>query len=40
MIKEKKMSSGYASDELAGILFKNGKAVEFVSQSDKHIKIK
>lgn len=34
------MSSGYASDELAGILFKNGKAVEFVSQSDKHIKIK
>lgn len=36
MIKEKKMSSGYASDELAGILFKNGKAVEFVSQSDNH----
>ncbi len=36
MIKEKKMSSGYASDELAGILFKNGKAVESVSQSDIH----
>ncbi|MFA7289448.1 MAG: peptidase E [Melioribacteraceae bacterium] len=36
MIKEKKMSSGYASDELAGILFKNGKAIEFVSQSDIH----
>lgn len=34
MMKEKKMSSGYACDELAGILFKNGKAVEFVSQSD------
>lgn len=36
MIKEKKMSSGYASDEKAGILFKNDKAVEFVSQSDIH----
>lgn len=36
MIKKNKMASGYASDELAGILFKNGKAVEFVSQSDIH----
>jgi len=36
MIKEKEMQSGYATDELAGILFKNGKAVEFVSQSDIH----
>jgi peptidase E len=35
MIEEKKISEGYACDELAGILFKNGKAVEFVSQSDK-----
>lgn len=36
MIKEGKMNSGYATDELAGILFKNGKAVEFISQSDIH----
>jgi len=36
MITDKKLSSGYASDELAGVLFKNGKAIEFVSQSDKH----
>ena len=36
MIKEQKMHSGYALDEKAGILFKNGKAVDFVSQSDKH----
>jgi hypothetical protein len=36
MIKDKKMPFGYACDELAGILFKNGKPVEFVSQSDKH----
>lgn len=36
MIEEKKISAGYASDELAGILFKKGKAVEFVTQSDKH----
>ena len=36
MIINKKISSGYASDERAGVLFKNGKAVEFVSQSDKH----
>ncbi len=35
MIEKKKMAAGYASDELAGILFKNGKAVEYVSQSDK-----
>lgn len=32
----KKMNSGYATDEKAGIFFKNGKAVEFVSQSDNH----
>ena len=36
MIKEGKMSSGYASDEKAGIIFKNGKPVEYVSQSDIH----
>ncbi|MEA5006343.1 MAG: peptidase E [Rikenellaceae bacterium] len=36
LIKDKKIHSGYACDDLAGILFKNGKAVEFVSQSDKH----
>lgn len=36
MVKEKKMQDGYATDELAGILFKNGKAVDFVSQSDMH----
>lgn len=34
MIKDKQMTPGYAIDELAGILFKNGKAVEFVSQSN------
>ncbi len=36
MVKDKQMSNGYACDDRAGILFKNGKAVEFVSQSDKH----
>jgi len=36
MIKEKEMQAGYATDELAGILFKNGKAIDFVSQSDMH----
>ena len=36
MIKEGKMNSGYATDELAGILFKNGKAVKAISQSDIH----
>lgn len=36
MIKDGKMSPGYATDELAGILFKNGKAVKFISQSDIH----
>lgn len=36
MIKEQKMQPGYACDEKAGILFKNGKAVDFVSQSDRH----
>lgn len=36
LIIDKKISSGYASDDRSGILFKNGKAVEFVSQSDKH----
>ncbi|MFH0735636.1 MAG: peptidase E [bacterium] len=36
MITDKKISSGYACDELAGILFKNGAAFEFVSQSDNH----
>lgn len=35
MILERKMPSGYATDDLAGILFKNGKAIEFVSQSDR-----
>ncbi len=36
MIKDGEMNSGYATDELAGILFKNGKAVKFISQSDIH----
>lgn len=36
MIKDGKMNSGYATDELAGILFKNGKSVKFISQSDIH----
>lgn len=36
MIKDKKMACGYACDDRAGILFKNGKAVEFISQSDLH----
>lgn len=36
MILEQQIHSGYATDENAGILFKNGKAVEFVSQGDKH----
>lgn len=36
MIKDGKMNSGFATDELAGILFRNGKAVKFISQSDIH----
>jgi peptidase E len=36
MIMERKIPFGYATDELAGILFKNGKATEFVSQSNEH----
>lgn len=36
MIKDGKMNPGYATDELAGILFKNGKAEKFISQSDIH----
>ncbi|MFK8265108.1 Type 1 glutamine amidotransferase-like domain-containing protein [Capnocytophaga cynodegmi] len=36
MIMENKIKSGYATDELAGILFKNGKVVDFISQSDMH----
>lgn len=36
MIKDEKMAEGYACDERAGILFKNGKAVDFISQSDLH----
>jgi|GEM_PF-294070 len=36
MIKNGEMNSGYATDDLAGILFKNGKAVKFISQSDIH----
>jgi hypothetical protein len=35
MILERKMPYGYATDDLAGILFINGKAIEFVSQSDR-----
>lgn len=35
MLMEQKMVSGYACDELSGILFKNGKVVDIVSQSDK-----
>ncbi len=34
MVKDKKMQAGYATDELAGLLFKNGKAVDFVSQNE------
>lgn len=36
MITAGKMPSGYACDDLAGILFKNGKAVDYISQSDNH----
>jgi len=36
MMMDKRITSGYACDERSGILFTNGKAVEFVSQSDKH----
>ena len=36
MILKQQIHSGYATDENAGILFENGKAAEFVSQSDKH----
>jgi len=36
MMKNKKMTWGYACDDRAGILFKNGKAVDFISQSDLH----
>ncbi|MDR2118844.1 MAG: peptidase E [Tannerellaceae bacterium] len=36
MMKKHKIHSGYATDDKAGILFENGKAVEFVSQSDVH----
>ena len=36
MILDKNISAGYACDELAGILFKNKQAVQFVSQSDIH----
>lgn len=36
MIKDGKMNSGYTTDELAGILFKNGKAIKSISQSDIH----
>ncbi|MFA4959893.1 MAG: peptidase E [Candidatus Cloacimonas sp.] len=36
MIKDGKMNPGYATDELAGILFKNGKAEKCISQSDIH----
>jgi len=36
LIANHEIPAGFGCDELAGILFKNGKAVEFVSQSDKH----
>lgn len=36
MIRDGKMNSGYTTDELAGILFKNGKAIKSISQSDIH----
>lgn len=36
MMAENEMQAGYACDDLAGILFRNGRAVEFVSQSDRH----
>lgn len=35
-IKEKKMNAGYACDDLSGIVFKDGKIAEVVSQSDQH----
>ena len=36
LIRKKKIQSGYAFDEKAGILFVNGKAMDIVTQSDKH----
>lgn len=36
LIKEGEIHGGYAMDELAGILFQNGKAIQFISQSDIH----
>jgi peptidase E len=33
-IKDNKINAGYACDELSGVLFKNGKLVEAVSQND------
>jgi peptidase E len=39
MIKDGKMNSGYATDELAGILFEKRKAVKFISQFDRSRKL-
>lgn len=36
MIRKRKISGGYGTDELAGILFKNNRAVDYVTQSDRH----
>lgn len=35
-VLDQEVASGYACDDLAGILFKNGKAVKALSQSDTH----
>lgn len=36
MIKDGNIKPGFATDELAGVLFKNGKALDYVTQSDLH----
>lgn len=36
LLSEGKMTKGYATDDLSGVLFKNGNAIASVSQSDVH----
>lgn len=36
LVRRKKIGPGYAFDERAGILFVNGKAEKFITQSDRH----
>lgn len=36
LLSERKMTKGYATDDLSGVLFKNGKAIASISQSDVH----